>query len=250
MNRVSNGEVKIGENMLYAIVESGGKQYKAVEGAYIDLDLMPNNLGEKKTLEKILLLVNGDQQKVGNPYVPKVVVETIVLEHFKGPKVTVFKYRARQRYRVKTGHRQKYTRVLVDSIIFPGKDDASTKKQSSESEKSGMSVNKTRSKPSASKKSTKKSTAQPKSAETLKITAAEKKVKKEEVKFPSNKSIDELELGARTTSALVDAGIKNLGQLAKKLDAGDAKLMEIPGIGEKSVQDIKKKMKKFGYGKK
>ena len=214
--------------MLYAIVESGGKQYKAVEGAYIDLDLLPDNLGERKSLDKILLLVNGDQQEVGNPFVPKVVVETIVFEHFKGPKITVFKYRPRQRYRVKTGHRQKYTRVLVDSIIFPGKDDASSKKQSSESEISAMPVRKTRSKPSASKKSAKKSTVQPKSTATSKISAAEKKVKKEEVKFPSNKSIEELELGARTTSALVDAGIKKIMVLPFLIATGQHVKEDIP----------------------
>jgi large subunit ribosomal protein L21 len=107
--------------MLYAIVESGGKQYKAVEGSYIEIDLLPDEVGKKKSFDKVLLLVDDDKVEVGTPYLSSVSVDATVLEHFKGPKITVFKYRAKQRYRVKTGHRQKYTRVMVDSIAFSGK---------------------------------------------------------------------------------------------------------------------------------
>ena len=107
--------------MLYAIVESGGKQFKAVEGSYIEIDLLPDEVGKKKTFDKVLLLVDDDKVEVGTPYLSNVSVDATILEHFKGPKITVFKYRAKQRYRVKTGHRQKYTRVMVDSIAFAGK---------------------------------------------------------------------------------------------------------------------------------
>jgi len=107
--------------MLYAIVESGGKQYKAVEGSYIEIDLLPDEVGKKKSFDKVLLLVDDDKVEVGTPYLSNVSVDATILEHFKGPKITVFKYRAKQRYRVKTGHRQKYTRVMVDSIAFVGK---------------------------------------------------------------------------------------------------------------------------------
>jgi len=107
--------------MLYAIVDSGGKQYKAVEGKYIEVDLLPDEVGKKKTFDKVLLLVDDDKVDVGTPYLTNVTVDTTVLEHFKGPKIVVFKYRAKERYRVKTGHRQKYTRVRVDSIAFAGK---------------------------------------------------------------------------------------------------------------------------------
>jgi large subunit ribosomal protein L21 len=107
--------------MLYAIVESGGKQYKAVEGSYIEIDLLPDEVGKKKTFDKVLLLVDDEKVEVGTPYLSNVSVDATILEHFKGPKITVFKYRAKQRYRVKTGHRQKYTRVMVDSIAFSGK---------------------------------------------------------------------------------------------------------------------------------
>ncbi len=107
--------------MVYAVIESGGKQYKAVEGAFIEVDLLPEELGKKKVFDKVLLLVNDAETLVGSPYLPDVSIETKISEHFKGPKITIFNYRAKQRYRVKIGHRQKYTRLLVESIYFPGK---------------------------------------------------------------------------------------------------------------------------------
>lgn len=107
--------------MLYAIVESGGKQYKAVEGSAIEIDLLPDEVGKKKTFDKVLLLVDDGNVQVGTPYLNGISVDGTVVEHFKGPKLTIFKYRAKERYRRKTGHRQKYTRVMVDAITFPGK---------------------------------------------------------------------------------------------------------------------------------
>lgn len=115
------GEVKIGEKMLYAIIENGGKQYKAVEGGYLEIDLLPDEVGKKKTFHKVLMLVNGEKTEIGSPYIKDVSVEATIVDHFKGPKITVFKYRPKQRYRVKTGHRQKFSKIMVDSIAFTGK---------------------------------------------------------------------------------------------------------------------------------
>jgi len=106
---------------MYAIIENGGKQYKAVEGGYIEIDLLPDEVGKKKVFDKVLLLSTDKQIEVGEPYLKGVSVDATITAHFKAPKITVFKYRAKQRYRVKTGHRQKYSRVVVDSIAFPGK---------------------------------------------------------------------------------------------------------------------------------
>ena len=103
--------------MKYAIVESGGKQYKAVEGSTIEVDLLSNAAGEKVVLETVLLLVDGETISVGTPAVKGVKLETTVVEHTKGPKLVIFKYRPKKRIRVKTGHRQQYTRLKVDSIV-------------------------------------------------------------------------------------------------------------------------------------
>jgi len=102
--------------MKYAIVESGGKQYRAVEGESIEVDRLPVPAGEEVTLDQVLLLVDGETISVGTPKVADMNVFGKVSEHFKGPKVFHFKYSPKKRIRVKTGHRQNYTRLLVEQI--------------------------------------------------------------------------------------------------------------------------------------
>ncbi|MFZ5908600.1 MAG: 50S ribosomal protein L21 [Chloroflexota bacterium] len=106
--------------MRYAIVESGGKQYKAVEGETIEVDRLPANVGEKLDLSRVLMLVDGEMFSVGTPTVSDMQVSATVVEHFKGPKVVFFKYSPKKRIRVKGGHRQQYTRLMVDVIGKPG----------------------------------------------------------------------------------------------------------------------------------
>lgn len=102
--------------MKYAIIESGGKQYKAIEGATIEVDRLPVEAGEKLELVSVLLLVDGDQISVGTPNVAGAKINATVMGLVKGPKVIVFKYRPKKRYRVKTGHRQQYTKLKIESI--------------------------------------------------------------------------------------------------------------------------------------
>jgi large subunit ribosomal protein L21 len=102
--------------MKYAIVESGGKQYRAVEGGTLEVDRLPVEAGSNVKLEQILLLADGESITVGTPLVKDSPVWTKVIEHFKGKKVTIFNYSPKKRIRVKTGHRQNYTRLLVEQI--------------------------------------------------------------------------------------------------------------------------------------
>ena len=102
--------------MKYAIVEDGGKQYKAVEGETIEVDRFPAEIGDQLDLERVLLVRDGEDVHVGKPLVDDAKVQATVVAQVKGPKVVVFKYKPRIRYRVKTGHRQKYTRLQIDSI--------------------------------------------------------------------------------------------------------------------------------------
>jgi large subunit ribosomal protein L21 len=102
--------------MKYAIVESGGKQYRAVEGGTLEVDRLPVETGANVKLEQILLLADGESITVGTPVIKDFPVWTTVLEHFKGEKVTIFNYSPKKRIRVKTGHRQNYTRLLVEQI--------------------------------------------------------------------------------------------------------------------------------------
>ena len=102
--------------MKYAIVESGGKQFRAVEGGVIEVDRLPVESGVKIKLEQVLLLADGDNIIVGTPLVKNTPIWTTVLEHFKGPKVEIFNYSPKKRIRVKIGHRQNYTRLFVEQI--------------------------------------------------------------------------------------------------------------------------------------
>lgn len=119
--RVYDGEVKIGENMVYAIVESGGKQYRAVENGAIEVDRLPVESGQSITLEKVLLVADDDKAQVGAPYLAGISVDATVVGHVKGPKLIIFKYEPKKRIRRKTGHRQEYTRLMVHSINYDGK---------------------------------------------------------------------------------------------------------------------------------
>src|SRR5512137_71342 len=102
--------------MKYAIVESGGKQFRAVEGGTIEVDRLPVAAGANVKLEQVLLLADGEQVIVGRPVVKDTPVWATVLEHFKGEKVTIFNYHPKKRVRIKTGHRQNYTRLRIEQI--------------------------------------------------------------------------------------------------------------------------------------
>ncbi len=119
--------------MKYAIVERGGKQYKAVEGEMIDIDLMQIEIGEKFDIDSVLLISNGGKVSVGTPTLKGAKVKVTVVDQIKAKKVIVFKYRPRQRYRVKKGHRQRYTRLMVDKIVAKS---AAKKKETTSEESS------------------------------------------------------------------------------------------------------------------
>jgi len=102
--------------MKYAIVESGGKQYKAVEGATIDVDLLDAEVGQAVKIDDVLLVVEDEKIQVGTPTVKGASVTTSVVDHIKGPKLDTFKYSPKKRIRVKTGHRQRYTRLKIETI--------------------------------------------------------------------------------------------------------------------------------------
>ena len=102
--------------MKYAIIECGGKQYRAVEGSTIEVDLLNAEVGQQLNLQTVLLLVDGDQIAVGAPAVSGARVSATVVGHVKGPKIVVFHYGQKKRIREKTGHRQQYTRLQVNSI--------------------------------------------------------------------------------------------------------------------------------------
>ena len=108
--------------MKYAIVESGGKQYRVIEGRTIEVDRLAVETGKKFGFDRILLVVDDDDVMVGTPVLSGVEVNVTVVDHTKGPKIDRFKYRPKKRIRVRGGHRQHFTRLLVDFIGKPGEE--------------------------------------------------------------------------------------------------------------------------------
>lgn len=101
---------------MYAIVETGGKQYKLEEGRYLDVELLNAEVDKKVVFDKIVMLVNGKKSTVGQPYVASATVEGKVVKHDKAKKIIVYKQRPKKGYRKKQGHRQQFTRVMVTKI--------------------------------------------------------------------------------------------------------------------------------------
>ncbi len=105
--------------MSYAIVESGGKQYVAREGQALEVDRLPIEVGKAMEFDRVLLVVDGSDVRIGTPVLQGMKVHAAVAEHTKGDKVIVYRYIPKERFRKKQGHRQLYTRVLVNSIGEP-----------------------------------------------------------------------------------------------------------------------------------
>lgn len=100
---------------MYAVIETGGKQYRVQEGDVITVEKLGVEAGETVTFDKVLLLSDEKEVKVGTPYLDAAVTGSVV-ENGKGQKVVIFKYKAKKDYRKKQGHRQPYTMVKIESL--------------------------------------------------------------------------------------------------------------------------------------
>ena len=101
---------------MYAVVEINGKQYRAEKGAILKVDRLDAEKGAAVAMDKVVLL-SGEQIKVGAPYVAGAAVKATVQDEVKGDKVVVFKYKPKKDYRRKQGHRQRYTLLKVEEIV-------------------------------------------------------------------------------------------------------------------------------------
>ncbi len=118
----------------YAIVEASGKQFWLQPNRYYDLDRCHAEVNEVLTIEKVLLINDGKDLKLGKPYVKDAKVEIKVLEHRRGPKIIVYKMRPKKKTRRKNGHRQELTRVLVQSISVGSKSKKAKETKDSDSD--------------------------------------------------------------------------------------------------------------------
>lgn len=116
---------------MYAIVEIAGKQFKVREQERVYVPLLQAAVQDNLTLDRVLLVADDGDVHVGSPLVANASVTALVLDHVKGDKVLVFKKRKRKRYRVRRGHRQQYTQLLIESVSL-GKKARSRKKEAAE----------------------------------------------------------------------------------------------------------------------
>lgn len=110
----------MGVTIIYALIETGGKQYKVEPGQIIDVDRIIGKAGEPVELNKVLLIADGERTVVGKPTIEGAKVFATYKEEVKGDKVIVFKYKSKVRYRNKTGHRQIFSKLEIDKIVESG----------------------------------------------------------------------------------------------------------------------------------
>lgn len=103
---------------MYAIFRSGGKQYRASVGDTLDVERLPNEVGESFEIDDVLLVGDGDNTVIGQPTVEGAKIKVTVEEQFRDKKLIVYKYNQRTNYRRKQGHRHYYTRLKIDGIII------------------------------------------------------------------------------------------------------------------------------------
>ena len=120
-DKKSSPKKETSQTKTYAIVEASGKQFWLQSNRYYDFDRCHAEVDDILTIEKVLLLNDGKDLKLGKPYVKDAKVELKVLEHRRGPKIIVYKMRPKKKTRRKNGHRQELTRVLVQSISIGSK---------------------------------------------------------------------------------------------------------------------------------
>ena len=101
---------------MYAIISSGGKQYKVEQGEIVRVEKLPGEIGAPVSFDKVLMLSDGETVKIGKPVLDKATVQGHIVEQGKSKKIIVFKYKRRKRYRRKQGHRQSFTAIQIDNI--------------------------------------------------------------------------------------------------------------------------------------
>jgi large subunit ribosomal protein L21 len=106
---------------MYAVIETGGKQYRVEVGTELEIELLDEGAGETVSFERILLIADGDAASIGRPVVENASVSAEVLRRDRGDKVISFKYRPKARRRVKKGHRQELTVIRISDIVLDGK---------------------------------------------------------------------------------------------------------------------------------
>jgi large subunit ribosomal protein L21 len=104
------------ESLMFAVIKTGGKQYRVAAGDKLRVEKLPADIGSEVVLDQVLMVGEGAAVKVGAPLVAGAAVKATVVGHGKGDKVTIFKLRRRKHYKKSQGHRQQYTEIQITGI--------------------------------------------------------------------------------------------------------------------------------------
>src|SRR5687768_4560473 len=211
---------------MYAVIETGGKQYRVEVGTELEVELLDAEPGKTVTLDRVLLIADGDDASIGQPVVDGAAVSAEIVRRDRGPKLISFKYRPKARTRVKKGHRQELTILRISDITLNGKSaaksaakaesDAKTERQRLEEAATAQAAKDAElaAKLAATKEPAKKSTTKASTAKAAADTKAEAKTPaKAEAKTPAKA---EAKTAARPAT-------KKTTTKAKAADAGETK---------------------------
>ncbi|ARV09856.1 50S ribosomal protein L21 [Winogradskyella sp. PC-19] len=211
---------------MYAIVEIAGHQFKVEKDQKVFVNRLQTEEGKKVNFDNVLLIGDGDNTTIGAPAIDGAQVSAKVLKHLKGDKVIVFKKKRRKGYRVKNGHRQSLTEIVIESIKASGAKKAAPKKETKKAEPKKVEAKAAA--PKAEKAAPKKAAAKP-------------AAKKATGKADDLKKIEGI--GPKIASTLVEAGIATFADLAKTKPAAISEI--IAGVRGNHVTDTWPKQAKL-----
>ena len=211
---------------MYAIVEIAGHQFKVEKDQKVFVNRLQTEEGKKVNFDNVLLIGDGDNTTIGAPAIDGAQVSAKVLKHLKGDKVIVFKKKRRKGYRVKNGHRQSLTEIVIESIKASGAKKAAPKKETKKAEPKKVEAKAAA--PKAEKAAPKKAATKP-------------AAKKATGKADDLKKIEGI--GPKIASTLVEAGIATFADLAKAKPAAISEI--IAGVRGNHVTDTWPKQAKL-----
>src|SRR5688572_29846370 len=173
---------------MYAVIETGGKQYRVEVGTELEVELLDAEPGKTVTLDRVLLVADGDDASIGQPVVDGAAVSAEIVRRERGPKLISFKYRPKARTRVKKGHRQELTVLRINDITLNGKSAA----KSAAKAESDAKTERQRLEEAATAQAAKDA------ALAAKLAATKEPAKKSTAKASTSKTASDTEAGAKT----------------------------------------------------